>query len=160
MTQNNEAPGARILALWQKLHNNPLGRWLFHRVLAFTVPYSGSIKARVQTLEPGCARIALPLRRSNTNHLRSVHAVALTNLGELCSGLAMLTGLPPEVRGIVTHIATEYSKKARGDLLAEANPEIPVVTDERLEHTVQAVIRDADNDTVATVTVRWLLARR
>lgn len=158
MKSSKAAAGHRLYQYWQKLHNKPLGPWLFNKILAVNVPYSGSIKARVMALEPGRCRVLLPYRRANTNHLNSVHALATANLGELVGGLAMLTGLPDMVRGIVTRIDTEYLKKARGDLIGKADVDIPVVTEDKTEFQVQAHIYDQSGDEVTRVTVTWLLS--
>ena len=82
--------------------------------------------------------------------------MALVNLGELTSGLAMLTGLPPSTRGIVTGLAVEYHKKARGRLVAECRC-VPPPARDVAEYTVTAQIRDMDGDAVAEVSVVWLL---
>lgn len=148
----------RLLALWRRLAPLPGGRWLFARLVARTVPYSGSIGARVELLEPGLARLTLSDRRGVRNHLRSVHAVALLNLGELTSGLAMLTALPPGVRSIVTHIEADYVKKARGRLMATCRAAPPGEVTTPVDHVVEAVIADAEGDLVARVRVRWRLA--
>jgi len=158
MTQSKAAAGKRLYHYWKKLHNKPLGPWLFNKILAINVPYSGSIKARIKVLEPGHCEVLLPYRRSNTNHLNSVHALATANLGEMTGGLAMLTGLPDTVRGIVTRIDTEYLKKARGDLIGKADLVIPSVTEDKTEYQVQAHIYDQDGDEVTRVTVSWLLS--
>lgn len=149
-------PGARLARLWARLHPLPGGRWLFSRVLAFMVPYSGTIGARIESLGPGHARVTLRDRRRVRNHLNSIHAVALVNLGELTSGLAMLTGLRPGIRSIVTGLAIEYRKKARGRLTAESRAGIPEVTHD-LEHEVTADITDDAGDLVARIRVQWRL---
>ena len=157
MPTSLDAPGARLLRLWRRLSPLPGGGWLFGTIPGFMVPYTGSIHPRVRLLEPGHARIELRDRRSVRNHLRSIHAIALTNLGELTSGLAMLVGLPPTVRGIVTGLSIEFHKKARGTLTAESVVTIPEVM-APCEHQVRASIRDQQGDVVAEATVRWRLA--
>jgi acyl-coenzyme A thioesterase PaaI-like protein len=145
---------ASIRRYWDRLCRYPGGRWLFSRALGWVVPYSGSVGAHVLELEQGRALVALRDRRRVRNHLRSVHAVALINAAELASGLAMLYGLPDDARGIVTRIDARYLKKARGRLLAEGCAEIP--SDNRpQEIPVETIIRDAEQQVVATLTVHW-----
>jgi acyl-coenzyme A thioesterase PaaI-like protein len=142
--------------LWRRLAPFPGGRWLFSRLLGRLIPYTGALGAVIHELEPGYARVVLSERRGVRNHLRSVHAVALANLGELTSGLALTLALPPGVRGIVTGIEVVYHKKARGRISAESRCQEPA-QDARGERRVTAHIRDADGDEVATFTARWML---
>jgi acyl-coenzyme A thioesterase PaaI-like protein len=151
--------GATLYGLWERLRSLPGGRWIFSRLLGRAIPYTGTIHAVVLDLEPGYARVRLGDRRRVRNHLQSIHAIALANLGEVTSGLAMLVGLPPSVRGIVRSLAIEYTKKARGTLIAECRATIPTIT-QRTTVPVTATIRDSAGDVVATTTVQWILDRQ
>lgn len=152
-----ESPGARLTALWNRLSGLPAGPWLFSRLLGHMVPYTGRLGATVVQFDPGHVRVRLRDRRAVRNHLRSVHAIAIANLGELTTGLAVLGALPSSVRGILTAIEVRYLKKSRGTLVAEALCAIPDVAGSA-EHAVEAEIRDAAGDVVAVVVAQWLLS--
>lgn len=148
---------ATLLKMWKRSASLPAGRWLFNRALGRMIPYTGALGATVLFLEPGHARVELRERRGVRNHLGSVHAAALTNLGELASGLAMMTAAPPGIRGIPIRLTTEFIKKARGVLTAESSATCPVVT-APTEHETVAQIMDEGGTIVARVTALWKIA--
>lgn len=142
-----------LLDRWKWFLAVPGGRWLFARLLGWLVPYVGPLSAEVEELSRGQARVSMRERRSLRNHVRSIHAVALVNLGELTANLALTTLQPKGGRFLVTAVQAEYLKKARGRvtcqvLLAADWPDIS----EGL-----AEIRDSDGDLVCRVKVSWNL---
>ncbi|CAN5713333.1 MAG: DUF4442 domain-containing protein [Gemmatimonadetes bacterium] len=149
----------RIATMWDRLRPLPGGRKIFSRLLGRMAPYTGSVSPYVEELKPGYARVSMADRWKVRNHLKSVHAIALMNLAEVSSGLALLYALPADGRAILTGLSIEYSKKARGRLTAEAELEVPGTT-ERREYEFQSVIRDAEGDIVATANARWLVGPR
>ena len=159
VSRKHESPGATLLAAWDRLASLPGGALLFSWYVGRLAPYSGTMGARVLSLGPGHARIALKDRRRVRNHLDSIHAIALANLGELTTGLAMSTALPSTVRGIPTQLTIVYEKKARGRLTAECHCSVPDVTEPQ-DHSAQANIVDLEGDVVARVTVRWRVGPR
>lgn len=149
-------PGTRLLRLWRQLSPLPGGEWLFAKIFAYTVPYSGSVRPRIRVLEPGHAEVEIPDIRANRQHLGSVHAIALMNVAEMASGLAMMAGLPDNIRGIVTSLSMTYHKKARGTIRAVSRVTVPTVTESR-DFEVLAECLDPSGTVVATGRVLWRL---
>lgn len=150
------SPGTKMLSAWRSLSKLPAGSWLFTQMIKRMVPYTGSVDPRVETLEPGFARISITQKRKLEQHLGSIHAIALMNVAEFASGAAMMTALPPGYRGIVTKISIEYFKKARGTVTAESRPQLPDLSSEG-EYDFISEVKDQQGDVVARATVRWKL---
>ncbi len=147
----------KILKWWQRLSSLPGGARLFSMFLGWMAPYSGTIGALVEELEPGRVRVALRDRRKVRNHLKSIHAIALINLGEIATGLAVLSSLSDNMRGIVLGLQAEYVKKARGKLVAQASLDLPEGFEDNTDFEISAEIIDESGDVVAIVRANWLL---
>jgi len=152
-----ESVEGRVLSLWQRWGKTAIGRMLYSRMLGRLVPYSGSIRPLVIQLEPGFSQIQLTDRHMIRNHLHSIHAIALANLGELASGLAMISALPDGINAIVTRLEIDYLKKARGRLIATGQAKPPGKVVEACSQWVEAEIKDEAGDVVARLQVQWQL---
>ena len=142
---------------WLRLAPLPAGRLLYSLALGWLAPYSGSIGARVEEIRPGYARVSIRDRRRLRNHLRSTHAIALINLGELTTGLAVLSTISGNMRGIVLDIHAEYLKKARGNLTAIADFELPQPLLDDTPCQVEACLQAQSGETVPRVRATWLI---
>ncbi|MDX2144211.1 MAG: hotdog fold domain-containing protein [Rhodospirillaceae bacterium] len=111
MTAPNSA-----LAIWHRLSPLPLGKWLFSRVVCFKAPYFGSISPHFEDLRPGRCEVRLRKRRAVTNHIGTVHAIAMCNLAELAAGTMIEATLPATHRWIPKGMTVEYLKKAATNL--------------------------------------------
>lgn len=118
------------LALYRRITRWPAGHWLFSRAVCFKAPYFASIRPRIELLEPGRCVASLRHRRGVTNHIGTVHAIALCNLAELTGGLALDAGLPSSMRWIPKGMTVEYLRKAVGTMRAVATPAHPAIESE------------------------------
>lgn len=110
--------GAVLRDGWEMCSKLPFGNLLFSTRINLKAPYTGTIGAKVLELAPGYAKVSMKDRWFVRNFVPSIHAVAMTNLGEMTSGIAFLHSLPPGLRGIVAKLSTEYHKVAHGTLVA------------------------------------------
>lgn len=151
-----EARGNPIRDAWDRLHPLPGGDWIFHQLMAFMVPYTGSLGARVREVRPGYAEVELRERRAVRNHLSSIHAIALANLVELAGNVSVAYTLPDDARFIVRGVDVRYLKKARGTIVATSRPPV-VESSARQELKVEVEVRDAAGELVCTGTLDTLI---
>ena len=137
-----------VMERWSRAKGSRLSRRLFSRALGRFAPYTGTIGARVEELEPGHSLVTMRDRKAVRNHLKSVHAVALANLTEVSGSLAIIASMQPNTRMIPVRLETEYVKKARGLLTAEGSCE-PLEPGFEGELQGKVVIRDDSGDEVA-----------
>jgi acyl-coenzyme A thioesterase PaaI-like protein len=148
-----------LRSVWSVLRNVPGGGRVMGRLLGQLAPYTGTIRPEVLVLDVGHAKVKMEDRRSVRNHLHSVHAIALMNLGEAATGLAMMFSVPDDARGIITHLGMEYLKKARGPITAECTCPKPE-SSARREYEVVGLLRDESGELVAKAQARWLIGQR
>jgi acyl-coenzyme A thioesterase PaaI-like protein len=141
---------------WNLLSGMPGGKAVFSRLIGRMAPYTGSIHATVTVLRAGYAEVQLQDRRAVRNHLDCVHAIALANLAELAGNVALAYSLPDDARFIVSGMAIEYLKKARGVITAVGESPIPR-SSARAQFDVPVTLRDAGGDEVAKVVLHSLV---
>ena len=113
------------LAIWNRLHQKPGGKWLFSRLVCWKAPYFASIRPLFLVLEPGRCRLRVKFRRAVKNHIGTVHAIAMCNMAELAAGTMIEVTLPSTHRWIPKGMAVEYLRPARGDVAAVAKVDLP-----------------------------------
>ena len=144
----------RILDLYNRLADKPGGRWLFSKLVCFKAPYFASIAPRIESLEPGRGIATLAHRRRVTNHLGTVHAIALCNLAEFVGGLTCDASIPPSMRWIPKGMTVAYLKKAVGRMRAIATPAFPPREAEAgYELPFEVVVEDPAGDVVFRATI-------
>ena len=111
-----------VLKLWHKLESRPFGKRLFAWIICRKAPYFASIAPRMVSLAPGRGEATLAHRRAVTNHIGTVHAIALCNLAEFVGGLTCDVSIPATMRWIPKGMTVEYRKKAVGLQRAVATP--------------------------------------
>jgi acyl-coenzyme A thioesterase PaaI-like protein len=72
-------------------------------------------------LAPGACEVRIKKRRAVTNHIGTVHAIALCNAAELAAGMMTNVSIPEGARWIPKGMTVEYLKKAETDLRAVAS---------------------------------------
>ncbi len=138
--------------LWHLLSPLPAGKWLFSRILGTAVPYTGSLAIDVEEIRTGYARVCLKDSWRARNHLNSIHAMAIANLAEATTGLALNYGLADNQRAILTEFNISYLHKARGRLTAEC--QAGTAADSQLAE-ISGLVRDAAGIVVAEVKATW-----
>ncbi len=143
-----------IMGLWKMLGRTASGRWIFSQILGRAAPYTGSIHARVEVLEKGRCKVRMADRRAVRNHFRSIHALALMNLGEMATGLAMYSIMPPQYRGIPVHLEIDFFKKARGWITADAQVSAEAWIPDQTR-ILEAELKNGEGEVVAKVRAHW-----
>eukprot|EP00045_Choanoeca_perplexa_P002289 m.23787 g.23787 ORF g.23787 m.23787 type:complete len:214 (+) comp11430_c0_seq2:170-811(+) len=151
------------LEIWRACAASPLGAYAFAGFVNFAAPYSGSVRPILTKMNAIEAEGYIVEQPWLTNPFNSVHAVALTNLGEFVSGIIVtsqleqmsLTQANITARGIVTSLGSTYHKKARGTITAKCTPPPLPTTEGKHAYKVLTELYDAQGVHVATTEAQW-----
>ena len=128
---------------------NSAGPQAFSQMACQVAPYFSTINPLVTELRANAATVQVPFRREITNHLGTVHAIAMCNAAELAAGMMTDVSIPAGARWIPKGMTVEYLKKAVGTQHAVATPEFPPYESaEAYELPINVVVSDPQNDAV------------
>ena len=143
----------KTLKLYQSLKHLPLGKIIFSKMLCFMTPYFSSIKPSIKELTMNRCVVFMKKRRAVTNHLKTVHAIAMCNMAELAGGLMTEVSLPKNKRWIPSGMTVKYLRKATTNLTAIADGnELDWNTDGEIQ--VPVSITDDNNELVFSAEIK------
>ena len=102
---------SQILAMFETA-----GAEQFSKMVCQMAPFFSTIEPRMMVLKPGHAEAHVPFRKEITNHLGTVHAIALCNAAELVAGLMTDVSIPAGARWIPKGMTVAYLAKAKTDV--------------------------------------------
>lgn len=126
---------------------NAFGADKFSALVCQQAPYFSTIAPELVDLKPNYAEARVPFRKEITNHLGTVHAIAMCNAAELVAGLMTDASIPAGSRWIPQGMSVQYRAKAKTNLRAVADGSevdwstpgekvVPVTVFDDSEHTV------------------------
>ncbi|AOE67820.1 DUF4442 domain-containing protein [Pseudomonas fluorescens] len=107
---------SQTLSMYQSV-----GPSAFSNMTCQMAPYFGTINPEISVLAPGRGEVKVPFRKEITNHLASVHAIALCNAAELAGGMMTEVSIPSGARWIPKGMSVEYLAKAKTSIHAIAD---------------------------------------
>jgi acyl-coenzyme A thioesterase PaaI-like protein len=134
----------RVLDLWKSTSRLPQGQRIFSVLFAQKAPYFASIHPRFTEIGPHRAELVIRKRRSVTNHIGTVHAIALCNGLEAAMGALAEATIPADRRWIPKGMEVAYTAKADSDVtcIAETDPDQWTGDDPEVGVRVRGVRRD------------------
>lgn len=101
---------------YEKISGLPAGKLIFSKLISRKAPYFRSIDPRIIELRPNYMSASLRKRKAVTNHIGTVHAIAMCNLCEYIGGTLMEVSRPRTTRWIPRGMQVQYLAKAETDL--------------------------------------------
>jgi acyl-coenzyme A thioesterase PaaI-like protein len=117
--------------------------WARNMLLRRAVPFTGTAGLRFVAMTPQRVEVALANERKVQNHIRGVHAAAMTLLAETATGMVVGMNVRDDCLPLAKQLQVAFKKRAQGALRAVA-----VLTEEQ-----RALMQSSDKGEV-TVAVQ------
>ena len=141
-----------VMQKWQQLGGSSIGRWLFSKMVCHRAPYFSSISPVFELLTESSATVYVKKRRKVTNHINTVHAIAMCNACELVAGVGMEANVPRHLRWIPKGMSVNYLAKSNGGVRVTGTFTMPQ-GNEAVDVPVSCRAVDDEGTLVMTATV-------
>ena len=142
----------KTLKLYKKAINYPFGKKLFGLGICLNAPYFLSIRPKIIEIESNYVEIKIKKRKAVTNHINTVHAIAMCNMAEIAGGLMTEVSVKDKSRWIPSGMTVKYLKKAKTDLTAISDG-TGIDWSKEGETLVPVIIKDKNDETVFTAEI-------
>lgn len=156
----NSEPTSSLARLYRTCRRYPFGDRIFSRLVCFRAPYFGSIRPRITVLTASRAEVLVRKRRRVTNHIGTVHAIAMANACEMAAGTLTEAATPPTSRWIPRGMTIEYRRKAASDVRAVARLDVPIEQDRAYDVVVPVDVVDSTGDVVVHADIAMYVSPR
>lgn len=123
------------------------------------VPFTGTAGIRIESLDQERCTIRLANKRRVQNHIGGVHAVASLLLAESATGFLVGLNVPDDKVPVIKTARAEYTRRAKGDMTAEARltPEQRerMRVEDKGETPVAVTIRDSEGQEPIEIEMVW-----
>lgn len=153
-------PSSALERLYRKCLRYPFGDAIFSRLVCFRAPYFGSIRPRVTALSASRVEVLVRKRRRVTNHIGTVHAIAMANACEMAAGTLTEAATPPTSRWIPRGMTIEYRRKANSNVRAVAWLDEPIAQERAYDVVVPVDVIDDAGDVVVHADIAMYVSPR
>lgn len=120
--------------------------WARNWVLRRAVPFTGTARLQFVQMTPQRVEIAVANERRVHNHIKGVHAAAMTLLAETATGMVVGMNVRDDCLPLAKQLKVEFKKRAQGAMravatLTDAQRELMQTTDKG-EVTVAVLVSD------------------
>ena len=148
-----------VLKTYNNLKDKPFGKWMFSKAVSWTAPYFRTVNPTVIELRDKYGKVKMKKRWSVTNHIGTVHAIAMCNLAEYVAGMTIEASIPKHLRWIPAGMEVKYLKKAETNLTASCTLEIDD-WDKVRDCIIHVPVLDDNGQTVFTADINMYVSKR
>jgi acyl-coenzyme A thioesterase PaaI-like protein len=136
-----------------------LRRRAMSMVIGKTVPFVGTSRLYIEELTGERVVVSIANRRRVQNHIRGVHAAAMTLLAETASGFVVGMNLPDDKLPLIKSLKVDFKKRTKGAMrvVATLTPEQreKIKTTERGELLVETHVTDESGEEPIQCEMLW-----
>lgn len=151
MTRKASAPNrlARTLAKLDVVPA-PLRKQVRNFLLRRTVPFTGTARLDFAVMTPEKVEIAIANDRRVQNHIKGVHAAAMTLLAETATGMVVGMNVRDDCLPLAKELRVQFKRRTQGDMRAVAQlseeQRRQMQAQDKGEVTVPVVVTDASGE--------------
>lgn len=123
-------------------------------------PYFGTVRPWFTRFDPGHVVATMRKRRGVTNHLGTVHAIAMCNMAELVGGTCTDLLVPSHLRWIPVGMEVAYLKMAKTDLTATCRVDDTAPFETPGDVVTPVEVHDTAGQLVFTAKIRMRVSER